>query len=202
MQDPNQPAAPFSLPPLPFAKDALAPVLSAECFDYHHGKHHNAYVVKLNELVAGQPAKDLVTLIRENKGGGPIFNNAAQVWNHTFFWNCMKPNGGGDPPKELGDAIVKEWGSLQDFKTKFQAAAVGQFGSGWAWLVKGKDGKLSIETTANAGTPIADEGKTPLLTLDVWEHAYYIDFRNQRPKFAEEFWKIVDWGNVAARMKG
>jgi superoxide dismutase, Fe-Mn family len=202
MQDPNQTQAPFALPSLPFPKDALAPVLSAECFDYHHGKHHNAYVVKLNELVAGQPPKDLVTLIRENKGGGPIFNNAAQVWNHTFFWNCMKPNGGGDPPKALGDAIAKEFGSLADFKTKFQAAAVGQFGSGWAWLVKGKDGKLSIETTANAGTPIVDEGKTPLLTLDVWEHAYYIDFRNARPKFAEEFWKIVDWGNVAARFGG
>jgi Fe-Mn family superoxide dismutase len=202
MQDPNQKQAPFVLPPLPFAKDALAPTLSAECFDYHHGKHHNAYVVKLNELVAGTPnaSKDLVTLIRENKGGGPVFNNAAQIWNHSFFWSCMKPAGGGDPPQQLADALARDFGSVADFKTKFQAAAVGQFGSGWAWLVKGADGKLSIETTSNAGTPIVDDTKTPLLTLDVWEHAYYVDYRNARPKFAEEFWKVVDWANVAARM--
>ncbi len=202
MQDPNQKKAPFELPALPFAQDALAPVLSAECFEYHWGKHHRAYVTKLNELVADKPeaSKDLVTLIRDNKGGGPIFNNAAQIWNHTFFWNCMKPKGGGDPPKSLVTAIDGAFGSVDEFKKKFQAAAVGQFGSGWAWLVKGQDGKLAIETTSNAGTPIVDESKKVLLTLDVWEHAYYIDYRNARANFAEAFWKIVDWDNVASRM--
>ena len=190
----------FELPALPYAKDALAPYMSAETFDYHHGKHHLAYVNKLNELTAGKPEADksLEELIRTTEGA--LFNQAAQVWNHTFFWSCMKPAGGGEPTGDLADAIKRDFGSYADFKTKFTAEAVGRFASGWAWLVK-DGGKLAITNTMNAGNPMT-EGKTPLLTLDVWEHAYYIDYRNARPNFIAAFLDhLVNWDFVAANLK-
>jgi superoxide dismutase, Fe-Mn family len=190
----------FELPPLPYAKDALAPHMSAETFDYHHGKHHLAYVNKLNELTAGKPEADksLEELIRTTEGA--LFNQAAQVWNHTFFWNCMKPAGGGEPTGDLADAIRRDFGSYADFKTKFAAAATGRFGSGWAWLVK-DGGKLAITDTVNAGNPLTDN-KTPILTLDVWEHAYYIDYRNARPNFITAFLDhLVNWDFAAANLK-
>jgi Fe-Mn family superoxide dismutase len=189
----------FTLPELPYAKDALAPHISAETLEFHHGKHHNAYVTKLNELVAADPTlagKSLEDLIRTTSGG--VFNQAAQVWNHTFYWHSMKPAGGGEPTGAVADAIVKAFGSFADFKTKFSAACAGQFGSGWAWLVK--DGaSLAITTTGNAGCPLT-EGKTPLLTCDVWEHAYYIDYRNARPKYVEAWWNLVNWDHVAKNL--
>ena len=190
----------FELPALPYAKDALAPHMSAETFDYHHGKHHLAYVNKLNELTAGKPeaGKSLEELIRTTEGG--LFNQAAQVWNHTFFWSCMKPAGGGEPTGDLAAAIQRDFGSYADFKTKFAAEAVGRFGSGWAWLVKDGD-KLAITNSMNAGNPMT-EGKTPLLTLDVWEHAYYIDYRNARPNFITAFLDhLVNWDFAAANLK-
>jgi Fe-Mn family superoxide dismutase len=190
----------FALPNLPYAKDALAPHMSAETFDYHHGKHHLAYVNKLNELCAGKPEADksLEELVRTTEGA--LFNQAAQVWNHTFFWSCMKPAGGGEPTGDLADAIRRDFGSYADFKTKLAAEAAGRFGSGWAWLVK--DGhKLAITSTMNAGNPMTD-GKTPLLTLDVWEHAYYIDYRNARPNFITAFLDhLVSWDFVAANLR-
>jgi Fe-Mn family superoxide dismutase len=191
----------FELPNLPYPTDALAPYMSAETFDYHHGKHHLAYVNKLNELTAGKPEADksLEELIRTTEGG--LFNQAAQVWNHTFFWNCMKPSGGGEPTGELADAIRRDFGSYEQFKTAFAAEAVGRFGSGWAWLVKDGD-KLAITNTVNAGNPLTD-GKTPLLTLDVWEHAYYIDHRNARPNFVAAFLDhLVHWDFAAANLRG
>lgn len=187
----------FELPPLPYPKDALAPHMSAETFDYHHGKHHQAYVTKLNELTAGKPEanKSLEELIKTTDGG--VFNNAAQVWNHTFFWNCMKPQGGGAPSGALADAITRDFGSFDKFKEAFSQAAATRFGSGWAWLVA-DGGKLAVVSTANAENPL-QQGKTPLLTIDVWEHAYYIDYRNARPKFIETFLAhLVNWDFVAA----
>ena len=191
----------FELPNLPYAKDALAPHISAETFDYHHGKHHQAYVNKLNELTKGKDLanKSLEELIRTTDGG--LFNQAAQVWNHTFFWNSMKPSGGGKPSGDLAAAIDRDFGGLSEFKEKFSAAAAGRFGSGWAWLVKDGD-KLDITSTANAGNPMTD-GKTPILTLDVWEHAYYIDYRNARPKFIEAFLEnLVNWDFAAKNFGG
>ena len=182
-----------TLPPLPYAKDALAPHMSAETFDYHYSKHHQAYVTNLNKLIKGTELEqlDLVAIIRAATGG--IFNNAAQVWNHTFFWHCMTPNGGGEPKAALADAINQRWGTYQAFKEAFAASAAGNFGSGWTWLVKRPDGSLEIVNTSNAATPLTTTDK-PLLTLDVWEHAYYIDYRNQRPKFAETFLNaLVNW---------
>jgi len=190
----------FTLPELPFAKDSLAPHISVETLDYHHGKHHNAYVTKLNELVAADPAlagKSLEDLIRTTSGGP--FNQAAQVWNHTFYWHSMKPGGGGEPKGALGDAITKTFGSFSAFKEKFSAAAVGQFGSGWAWLVKNGSGALEIVATSNAGCPLT-ENKTPLLTCDVWEHAYYVDYRNARPKYVEAWWNLVNWDHAASKL--
>jgi len=190
----------FTLPPLPYAKDALAPHMSAETFDYHHGKHHLAYVNKLNELTAGKPEADksLEELIRTTEG--PLFNQAAQVWNHTFFWNCMKPAGGGEPTGDLADAIRRDFGSFADFRSKFAAEATNRFASGWAWLVKDGD-KLAVTNTMNAGNPMT-EGKTPLLTLDVWEHAYYIDYRNARPNFITAFLDhLVNWDFVAENLR-
>jgi superoxide dismutase, Fe-Mn family len=183
------------LPPLPFAKNALVPTLSEETLEYHYGKHHNAYVVNLNKLIANTEFENahLEDIIR--KATGPMFNNAAQVWNHTFYWQCLSPKGGGQPAGKLADLINKEFGSFAAFKEKFTQAAVGTFGSGWAWLVKGADKRLSIESTSNAGNPLRD-GKTPLLTCDVWEHAYYIDYRNARPAYVEGFWKLVNWDFV------
>ncbi|MCA9653117.1 MAG: superoxide dismutase [Myxococcales bacterium] len=192
---------PFELPNLPYAKDALAPHISAECFDYHHGKHHAAYVNKLNELTAGTPNADksLEELIKTTEGG--LFNQAAQVWNHTFFWNSMKPSGGGAPTGDLAAAITRDFGGFDDFKKAFSAAAAGQFGSGWAWLVE-DGGKLAITTTSNAGNPMTD-GKVPLLNLDVWEHAYYIDYRNARPGFIAAFLDhLVDWDFAAKNLAG
>jgi len=186
----------FSLPELPYSKDALAPHISAETLDFHHGKHHQAYVTNLNNLVKGTEweGKPLEEIIRRAEGG--IFNNAAQIWNHTFYWQSMRPRGGGEPTGKVAEALVKAFGSFAAFKEQLTKAAVGQFGSGWAWLTKDAGGKLSIEATSNAGCPLRD-GKTPLLTCDVWEHAYYIDYRNARPKYVEAFWNLVDWDHVA-----
>ena len=183
------------LPQLPFAKDALAPHMSAETFDYHHAKHHQAYVTNLNNLIKGTEYEnlDLESIIQKAPAGG-VYNNAAQVWNHTFFWNCLSPNGGGAPKGALADAINAKWGSLDAFKSAFQASAVGNFGSGWTWLVKKADGTLEIVNTGAAGNPLkTGEGKA-ILTVDVWEHAYYIDYRNARPKFVEVFLNsLVNW---------
>jgi len=184
----------YKLPELPFAKDALAPYISAETFDYHHGKHHAAYVNKLNELTDGDDSKSLEELIRTTDGG--LFNQAAQVWNHSFYWNCMSPNGGGAAAGDLAEAIARDFGSFDDFVTQFKAAAMGQFGSGWAWLCW-NGSSLEICATANAGNPMTD-GKTPLLTCDVWEHAYYVDFRNARPGYLDTFFNsLVNWDFVA-----
>lgn len=188
---------PFELPPLPYAKDALAPHLSVEHFDFHYGKHHKAYLDKLNELTAGKPEekKSLEDLIKSTEG--VLFNQAAQVWNHTFYWNSMKPKGGGAPSGALADAITRDFGSFDDFKKKFAEAGMGQFGSGWAWLVKGADGKLKISKTANAECPLK-QGDKPIICCDVWEHAYYIDYRNARAKFLEVFLNsLVNWDFAA-----
>ncbi|MEM7180906.1 MAG: Fe-Mn family superoxide dismutase [Spirochaetota bacterium] len=181
------------LPELPYAKDALAPHISAETLDYHHGKHHNAYVTKLNGMIKGTEFENasLEDIIKKAPAGG-LFNNAAQVWNHTFYWNSLSPNGGGEPSGKIAEAIQKNFGSFADFKEKFSAVAAGTFGSGWAWLVKNSDGSLEIVSTSNAETALA-EGKTPILTCDVWEHAYYVDYRNSRPKYIEAFWSLVNW---------
>jgi Fe-Mn family superoxide dismutase len=188
----------FELPALPYAKDALEPHISAETLDFHHGKHHNAYLTKLNELVPGSEfeGKSLEDIIKTSNG--VLFNQAAQVWNHTFYWNSLSPNGGGAPTGELAAAIDKAFGSFEEFKTAFNGKAVGNFGSGWTWLVKNADGSLEIVNTDDADTPIAREGQTPLFTADVWEHAYYIDYRNARPKYLEGFWNLVNWEFAAA----
>jgi Fe-Mn family superoxide dismutase len=185
------------LPALPYAQDALEPVISAETIDYHYGKHHQAYVTNLNNLVPGTDFEDapLEDIVMNSDGG--LFNNAAQVWNHTFYWNGLSPNGGGEPTGALADAINVAFGSFEDFKDAFIKSAVGNFGSGWTWLVKNEDGTLEIFNTDDADTPLR-HGKKPLLTVDVWEHAYYIDYRNARPKYLEEIWKIVNWDFAAA----
>jgi Fe-Mn family superoxide dismutase len=193
-----------TLPELPYAMDALAPVISKETLEFHHGKHHAAYVNKLNELIEGKPLaslslEEVIKKTWKQPNDQPVFNNAAQVWNHTFYWHCLAPKGGGEPTGKVKDAIDKSFGDFKTFQEKFSAAAVGRFGSGWAWLVKGDGGAVTIETTPNAETPMAD-GKTCLLTLDVWEHAYYIDYRNARPKYIEAFWKIVNWDFVAKNL--
>lgn len=189
----------FSLPPLPYAPDALQPHLSRETLEFHYGKHHKAYVDKLNALVEGKPEgkKSLEELIRTSKG--PAFNNAAQVWNHTFYWQCLSPNGGKEPQGPLMEAIMKSFGSFEDFKEKFAEASVNLFGSGWTWLTKAKDGTLEILQTKDADNPLTQD-KTALLTCDVWEHAYYIDYRNLRPKYLEAFWQIVNWEFVASHL--
>jgi Fe-Mn family superoxide dismutase len=186
------------LPPLPYAEDALAPHLSRETLEYHYGKHHSSYVTNLNNLIKGTEyeALDLEAIIRKATGG--IFNNAAQIWNHTFFWNSLKPNGGGVPSGALAEAIDRKWGGFDAFKKAFQASAVGNFGSGWTWLVKKTDGSLDIVNTTGAGTPLTTDDK-PLLTIDVWEHAYYIDYRNLRPKFVETFLNSLANWDFAAR---
>ena len=182
-----------TLPALPYAKDALAPHYSAETLEFHHGKHHNAYVVNLNNLQKGTEfeSMDLEAIVKA--ASGPVYNNAAQIWNHTFFWNCMKPNGGGAPTGALLDAINAKWGSFDAFKEAFTKSAVGNFGSGWTWLVKKADGSVDIVNTGAAGTPLTSADKA-LLTIDVWEHAYYIDYRNMRPKFVETFLtSLANW---------
>jgi Fe-Mn family superoxide dismutase len=180
------------LPPLPYAMNALEPHISRETLEFHYGKHHQAYVTNLNKLIKDTEFenKTLEEIISGAQGG--IFNNAAQVWNHTFFWHSMSPRGGGKPTGELLKAIETKFGSVDDFREKFSAAAIAVFGSGWAWLVKHPDGGLGIETTSNALTPVASD-KKPLLTLDVWEHAYYIDYRNKRPDFVAAYWNVVNW---------
>jgi len=187
----------FSLPDLPYEKNALEPHISAETLEYHYGKHHQTYVDKLNGMVEGtdDAGKSLEEIIGSSTGG--LFNNAAQVWNHTFYWHCLSPNGGGSPDGELAEAIQRDFGSYDNFVEKFNQSAVGNFGSGWTWLVKNPDGTLAIVNTDDAGTPLTGEGK-PLLTCDVWEHAYYIDYRNARPKYLEAFWNLVNWNFVAA----
>ena len=176
----------FELPALPYAKDALAPHISAETLEYHYGKHHQTYVTNLNNLIKGTEFEnaDLESIVKKSQGG--IYNNAAQIWNHTFFWNCMKPNGGGEPKGALLDAIKAKWGSFDEFKKVFHTSAVGNFGSGWTWLVKKADGSVDVVNMGAAGTPLTT-GDTPLLCIDVWEHAYYIDYRNLRQKFVETF---------------
>ncbi|OFC68829.1 superoxide dismutase [Fe] [Alteromonas confluentis] len=183
----------FELPPLPYEKNALEPHISAETLEYHYGKHHATYVTKLNGLVEGTDleSKSLEEIIKTSEGG--VFNNAAQIWNHTFYWHCLSPNGGGEATGAVADAIKTKWGSFEDFQAAFDDKAVNNFGSSWTWLVKTADGSLDIVNTSNAGTPITEEGVTPLLTVDLWEHAYYIDYRNARPKYLENFWKLVNW---------
>jgi Fe-Mn family superoxide dismutase len=187
------------LPPLPYAKDALAPHISAETLDYHYGKHHATYVANLNKVIPGTEFENLSLEDIVKQASGGIFNNAAQIWNHTFYWNCLAP-GGSEPTGALADAINQAFGSFAQFNEKFTAAAVTTFGSGWAWLVKNADGSLAIESTSNAATPLK-EGKTAVLTCDVWEHAYYIDYRNARAKYVESFWKIVNWEFAAENFK-
>jgi len=190
----------FTLPELPYAKDALAPHLTAETLEFHHGKHHNAYVVNLNKLLEGKPEADksLEDVILSSEGG--VFNNAAQIWNHTFYWKSMKPNGGGEPTGDIKAAIERDFGSYAKFKEEFAAAATTQFGSGWAWLVLDK-GKLAITKTGNADLPMK-HGQTAILTIDVWEHAYYIDYRNLRPKYIETFLNhLVNWDFANENLK-
>jgi Fe-Mn family superoxide dismutase len=188
----------FELPHLPWAPDALAPIISKQTIDFHYGKHHQAYVTNLNKLVPGTEFENATLEEIIMKASGGIFNNGAQVWNHTFYWNCLKPNGGGVPSGKLAEAIDDAFGSFETFKEKFSTAAATLFGSGWAWLVKNADGKLEIVQESNAGCPLRS-GKTPLLTCDVWEHAYYLDKQNRRPDYIADFWKLVDWESVAAR---
>jgi Fe-Mn family superoxide dismutase len=183
----------FELPSLPYAKDALAPHISAETLEFHHGKHHNTYVVNLNKFVdadASLQGKSLEDIVRSSKGG--VFNNAAQVWNHTFYWHSLSPKGGGAPTGQIAELITRDFGSFESFKEKFTAAAIGQFGSGWAWLVQTPEGKLEITQTGNAETPLTGANK-PVLTCDVWEHAYYIDYRNARATYVNAFWALVNW---------
>lgn len=190
----------FTLPELPYSKDALAPHISVETIDYHYGKHHNTYVTNLNNLTKGTEFENMPLIDVVKKSTGGMFNNAAQVYNHTFYWNCLKPKGGGEPNGKLASAITKDFGSFSQFKEKFTAAAQTQFGSGWAWLVQKQDGTLAITQTSNAGCPLT-EGQTPLLTCDVWEHAYYIDYRNARPNYINAFWNLVNWDFANAQMK-
>ena len=186
----------FELPELPYAINALEPHISQETLEYHHGKHHNTYVTKLNGLIPGTEfeGKSLEDIIKSSSGG--VFNNSAQIWNHTFYWHSLSPNGGGAPTGALADAINAKWGSFEAFQKEFDEKAVNNFGSSWTWLVKNSDGSLEIVNTSNAGTPIT-EGQTPIITVDLWEHAYYIDYRNARPKYLEAFWKLANWDFAA-----
>jgi Fe-Mn family superoxide dismutase len=188
------------LPPLPFGRNELEPFLSAETLDYHHGKHHRAYVDNLNRLVQStvQENASLEELIKTTEGG--VFNNAAQVWNHSFYWNCLKAGGKSSPSAALEGRLAAAFGDFGLFRDRFSEAAVGRFGSGWAWLVENSDGTLAITTTANADNPLRD-GATPLLTCDVWEHAYYIDYRNARPAYLKEFWSFVNWDFVESNLR-
>lgn len=188
----------FELPALPYAKDALEPHISAETLEFHYGKHHQTYVDKLNGLVDGtdMASKSLEDIVKTSEGG--VFNNAAQVWNHTFYWNCLSPNGGGEATGAVAEAITAAFGSFDAFKEQFTNSAINNFGSGWTWLVKNADGSVAIVNTSNAATPLTDESVTPLLTVDVWEHAYYVDYRNARPKYMDAFWALVNWDFVNA----
>jgi Fe-Mn family superoxide dismutase len=189
------------LPPLPYSMDALQPHISKETLEFHYGKHHQAYVTNLNNLIKGTEfeSASLEDIIRKASSG--IFNNAAQVWNHTFYWNCLSPKGGGAPTGALGAAIDKQWGSFAAFKEAFSKSAVGNFGSGWTWLVKNANASVDVVNTSNAATPLTGTDK-PLMTCDVWEHAYYIDYRNARPKYVESFWNLVNWDFVSKNFAG
>jgi len=189
----------FELPELPYAIDALEPYISKQTLEFHYGKHHQAYVNNLNNLVPGTEfeGKSLEDIVKTSSGG--VFNNGAQVWNHTFYWNCLNPNGGGAPTGTVEEAIVAKFGSFEKFKEKFSKIAGTRFGSGWAWLVKKADGKLEIIQESNAGNPLTD-GHTPILTCDVWEHAYYLDKQNRRPDYISDFWNLVDWNAVKNRI--
>jgi len=190
------------LPQLPYAMDALQPHISKETLEYHYGKHHQTYVTNLNNLIKGTEFESLSLeeIVRKSSGG--IFNNSAQVWNHTFYWFCLSPKGGGQPSGPLADAINKKFGSFDEFKKQFTQTAVTTFGSGWAWLVKNADGSLELVSTSNAQTPLTQAGKTPLLTCDVWEHAYYVDYRNRRPDYVGAFWNLVNWNFVSKNFAG
>jgi len=190
----------IELPPLPYAMDGLAPHISARTLEFHYGKHHYTYVTNLNALIADTRWADtpLEDIIKQADGG--VFNNAAQVWNHTFYWNCLSPQGGGEPKDKTAAALAQSFSSLDEFKTLFTTKAVTLFGSGWAWLVKDSRGQLKIVQTSNAGTPLTDTGMTPLLTCDVWEHAYYLDYQNARFKYLDAFWQLVDWTKVEDRL--
>ena len=189
----------FALPELPWPQDALSPLISKETISYHYGKHHAAYVANLNKLVKDTPYENMtLEEIVKKAPAGPLFNNAAQNWNHTFYWTCLAPQAGGEPTGALAEAIKKSFGSFAKFKEQFTDTAVKLFGSGWAWLVRNPDGGLAVTSTSNAATPLT-EGKTPLLVCDVWEHAYYIDYRNRRPEYVEAFWKLVNWKAAEAR---
>jgi Fe-Mn family superoxide dismutase len=189
----------IELPALPYARDALVPHISPETIDFHYGKHHQTYVTNLNNLIKGTEFEDadLDTIIKKSQGG--LFNNAAQVWNHTFYWNCLKPAGGGEPTGKLAEAINRSFGSFAQFKDEFTKLALTTFGSGWAWLVQRADGSLALVSTSNAATPLTTADRA-LLTCDVWEHAYYIDYRNARAKYVEAFWNLVNWDYVSAQM--
>src|SRR5688500_5079306 len=198
--EPRSPPMAIELPALPYDRTALEPTISGETIDYHYGKHHKAYVDNLNKMIEGTEfaSMQLEEIIRKSQGG--MFNNAAQIWNHTFYWNCLSPKGGGEPTGKLGDAINKAFGSFEKFKDEFTKVSVGTFGSGWGWLVQRPDGSLALVSTSNAATPLSGED-IALLTCDVWEHAYYIDYRNARPKYVEAFWNLVNWDFVASNMK-
>ncbi len=195
----------FELPKLPYANDALEPYYSANTFSYHHAKHHNAYVVNLNNLIKDTDfaGKSLVEIVKASDGtNAGVFNNSAQIWNHTFFWHSMKPNGGGAPTGAIAEKIAADFGSYEKFVEEFKAAGATQFGSGWAWLVLGTDGKLKVTKTPNAETPFT-KGDKPILTIDVWEHAYYLDYQNLRPKFIETFLeKLVNWDFANSNLEG
>lgn len=190
----------FTLPPLPYSLDALTPHFSQETLDYHYNKHHQAYVTNLNKLVEGTEFASMSLEDIIMKAKGPIFNNAAQIWNHTFYWHSLSPKGGNEPTGPLKNAIEQAFGSVAAFKEQFTQAAVGTFGSGWAWLVQDAQSQLKIISTSNAATPMT-EGLTPLLTCDVWEHAYYIDYRNSRPNYLTAFWSLVNWDFAAKNMR-
>lgn len=189
---------PFELPSLPYAPDALSPVISAETIEFHYGKHHATYVNNLNKLTEGTDLAGMsLSEIILATGEGPIFNNAAQVWNHSFYWNCMTPQGASEPSPELSQRITEGFGSPEELKSTFIGAATSNFGSGWTWIVRSSEGGLRVVNTSNAGTPLTEDGTTPLLTCDVWEHAYYIDYRNARPAYLEAWWDIVNWQFVS-----
>ncbi len=190
----------FQLPVLPYEKNALEPHMSQETIEYHYGKHHHAYVVKLNSIVEGTEleSRSLEEIVKTSTG--VVFNNAAQMWNHTLYWNCLSPNGGGEPTGELANTISKSFGSFEKFQAKFTDSAINNFGSSWTWLVQKADGSLNIVNTSNAGTPLTEDGVTPLLAIDLWEHAYYIDFRNLRPNYIKAFWALVNWEYVVKNL--
>ncbi len=185
-----------TLPSLPYEMNALEPHISKETLEFHYGKHHQTYVTNLNNLIKDTEFAEMSLEDIINKSSGGIFNNAAQIWNHSFYWNCLSPNGGGEPTGALADAINSKFGSFEKFKEEFSKTAITTFGSGWGWLVKEADGSIALASTSNAATPMTS-GQTALLTCDVWEHAYYIDYRNARPKYLEAFWNLVNWDFVA-----